>query len=131
MPRPSRLITAVLTVLACGVPEEQLDPMDSKPVGLGAAPVISNVGARSITTTSAMIAWQLDEPGTGQVEYGTTTAYGTQTPSATAGGNAGKSVSVNVTNLAPNTTYHFRLVATNPSGTDQGADATFTTTTSN
>src|SRR5262249_39072236 len=33
--------------------------------------------------------------------------------------------------LEPNTTYHFRFVATNGTGTTDGPDATFTTTTSN
>jgi hypothetical protein len=64
-------------------------------------------------------------------DYGTTTSYGSRVPAADAsagGGNGGKGVSQNVSGLAPNTTYHFRLVATNPSGTTNGADATFTTT---
>jgi hypothetical protein len=60
-------------------------------------------------------------------EYGTTTSYGSVTPDGVVGGNAGKDVSATVTGLAPNTTYHYRLVATNPSGSDQGADMTFTT----
>lgn len=60
-------------------------------------------------------------------EYGTTTAYGTKTPSGTEGGNAGKAVEAAISGLAPSTVYHFRLVATNPSGTDLGADKTFTT----
>jgi hypothetical protein len=43
------------------------------------------------------------------------------------GGNAGKSASADLTQLAPSTTYHYRLVATNPSGTTEGTDKTFTT----
>ena len=43
------------------------------------------------------------------------------------GGNAGKDVDAALTGLAPNTVYHYRLVAANPSGTDIGADLTFTT----
>ena len=61
-------------------------------------------------------------------QYGPTTAYGSTTAVQPAvSGNAGKDVSVDITGLAPSTVYHFRLVATNPSGTDTGADATFTT----
>jgi hypothetical protein len=60
-------------------------------------------------------------------EYGTTTAYGSQTPAATVSGNADRSVTADVTGLAPSTTYHFRIVATNASGTATGADAQFTT----
>ena len=36
------------------------------------APIISNVHANNITQTTAEIFWDLDEYGTGQVEYGTT-----------------------------------------------------------
>ncbi len=36
-------------------------------------------------------------------------------------------VSASVASLAPNTTYHYRIVATNPSGTSYGADAKLTT----
>jgi phosphodiesterase/alkaline phosphatase D-like protein len=35
-----------------------------------------------------------------------------------------------LTGLSPNTLYHYRLVATNASGTSDGADQTFTTTAS-
>jgi len=64
-----------------------------------------------------------------QFQYGLTPAYGAQTPTqGPISGNAGKSVSAPVTGLMPNTTYHFRLVATNPAGTSNGADVTFTTT---
>jgi hypothetical protein len=42
-------------------------------------------------------------------------------------GNVERSVSAPVTGLAPSTTYHFRIVATNASGTATGADAMFTT----
>jgi hypothetical protein len=67
------------------------------------------------------------EDTTWYFEYGTTTAYGAKTADQVASGNAGKDVTAAISGLLANTTYHFRLVATNPSGTDQGADATFTT----
>lgn len=63
-------------------------------------------------------------------EYGTTTAYGARTPDATVSGNAGKDVEQAVTGLAPGTVHHFRLVVANASGSDLGADMTFTTTAS-
>ncbi len=63
-------------------------------------------------------------------EYGTTTAYGTKTSEASAGtGLSNVEVSKAITGLAQGTTYHFRVVASNGSGTTNGADRTFTTTT--
>ena len=44
--------------------------------GPAVGPIITAVTATNLTQTSAMISWTLDQPGTGQVDYGTTTAYG-------------------------------------------------------
>lgn len=74
-------------------------------------------------------------------QYGTTTAYGSQTPTGTIGScpagitppspycNVPKTqaVSANLSNLTPCTTYHFQLVASNPDGTANGGDKSFTT----
>ena len=74
-------------------------------------------------------------------EYGTTTAYGSQTRTGTIGRcpfgitppspycNVPKRqrVSAGVSNLTPCTTYHFQLVATNPDGSADGGDNTFMT----
>src|SRR5206468_1080131 len=60
--------------------------------------------------------------------YGTSTSYGSQTGSQSAGsGTSPVSVFANVSGLSPSTTYHFRLVASNAGGTTQGSDQTFTT----
>ena len=60
--------------------------------------------------------------------------WGTSNPPSTAGpthslpaASAGGSYSENVTGLKPSTTYYYRVVATNPWGTTQGAVASFTT----
>jgi phosphodiesterase/alkaline phosphatase D-like protein len=63
-------------------------------------------------------------------EYGTTTAYGSTAPIPD--GSAGSSGAVQsesqpLSGLSPNTTYHYRLVATNATGTTQGLDQQFTT----
>jgi predicted lipoprotein with Yx(FWY)xxD motif len=63
-------------------------------------------------------------------EYGTTMSYGANAP--VPDGDAGSGiynvpVSQTVTGLQPNTTYHFRLVATNSDGPGTGADGSFTT----
>jgi phosphodiesterase/alkaline phosphatase D-like protein len=64
-------------------------------------------------------------------EYGTTTAYGNTVNAvpASATGLNNTNVSFELWNLEPNTTYHFRVVATNSAGTTNGLDASFTTTT--
>lgn len=63
-------------------------------------------------------------PVTARFEYGTTTAYG-----RTAAATGATAVSATLTGLAPETTYHYRLVATSPGGgTGRGQDRTFRTT---
>ncbi len=71
-------------------------------------------------------------PTTYYFEYGTDASYGSRIPLAS-GANAGQGgdligVEQTVTGLQPLTTYHFRLVATNPFGASLvGVDMTFTT----
>ncbi len=59
-------------------------------------------------------------------EWGLTEAYGSQTPSESAGPGEEK-VQVEVPGLAPETTYHFRLVSENENGVNVGADRRFST----
>jgi hypothetical protein len=69
-------------------------------------------------------------PTTYQYEYGTTTSYGSKAPASPKSIGSGASaveVSEKIEGLAPETTYHFRLVATNAKGTVEGEDQTFTT----
>ncbi len=61
-------------------------------------------------------------------QYGTTTAYGGQTPTTPVGtGTVGVKVNQPLTGLQPGTTYHYRLVAMSAAGTMDGQDRTFTT----
>lgn len=62
---------------------------------------------------------------TAYFEYGTTTSYG----SATSSFDLSTPTSIISTNWSglPNTTYHYRVVATNIAGTSRGGDLTFTT----
>jgi hypothetical protein len=62
-------------------------------------------------------------------EYGTSVGYGTSVActSLPGSGEKGVDVSAPVTGLGNNTTYHFRIVATNGLGTAFGADHTFKT----
>ena len=62
-------------------------------------------------------------------EYGPTTSYGStitavQSPLT---GTANTNVSATISGLTPGTTYHFRVVAVNASGTTPGSDLTFST----
>jgi phosphodiesterase/alkaline phosphatase D-like protein len=62
------------------------------------------------------------------VEFGTSTAYGYSSKATPAGsGNSSVPVSVALDGLSPQTTYHYRLVATNAGGTSVGSDRTFRT----
>lgn len=63
-------------------------------------------------------------------EFGTTTAYGTNLPATDASVGSGDSavpVAQEVTGLLPGTTYHYRIVASNPEGPGVSGDQAFTT----
>jgi phosphodiesterase/alkaline phosphatase D-like protein len=89
--------------------------------------------AAAITATSATLAGKVDPHGcatTYTFEYGLTAAYGHMTAAASAGAATGSvAVTSAVIGLAPNTTYHFRIDATNAAGTSPGSDVAFTTST--
>jgi hypothetical protein len=94
-------------------------------------PTVQTVSATSIDPTSETLTGTINPEGvssTYHFDYGLDTNYGAQTAeseplngvtevpaTATAGG------------LLPNTTYHFRIVGTNASGSITGDDETFTT----
>lgn len=96
-----------------------------------AAPSATTAAASSVSTTSARLNGSVnpnDRATTWYFEFGTTTSYGTKTASRNAGSGANSiSVSTTISGLAPTTTYHFRLVASNALGTTLGADQVFTT----
>ena len=85
-----------------------------------------------VTDTAATVGDAINPNGSPTfyvVRWGTTPAYGAQTGAYAAGsGTSAQSVSVALQGLAPGTTYHVQVVATNPGGTAASADATFTTT---
>jgi hypothetical protein len=100
-------------------------------LAVAAAPGATTGPATDVTATTATLNGTVSpnrEDTRYYFQYGTTTAYGTDTPmQGPIGGNADRAVSANVTGLAPSTTYHYRVVAVNASGTVFGADMTFTT----
>ena len=97
------------------------------------APSVEHKPPASLTQTSASLSGTVNPEGGAvskcEVEYGTTSAYGSSVPCSTLPGSGSSpvTVSASLTGLSANTTYHFRISATNPGGTSKGADATFKT----
>lgn len=96
-------------------------------------PVVVTGIASNITGTTATLNGTVNpegNPTTYHFQYGLTTAYGSNTTTTSVGsGQTTLPVSADLTGLLPSTTYHFRVTATNGNGTVNGADATFTTST--
>jgi hypothetical protein len=94
-------------------------------------PAVTTGSATSVGVTTATLTGSVDPKGlttSWHFDYGTTTSYGSKTPSKSAGsGNGATAVSAAISGLAPATTYHFRLVASSSAGTADGADITFAT----
>ncbi len=89
------------------------------------APAVSAVSVTAISETAATVTWTTDEPSTSQVEYGTTPAYGSQTPPDAT---LVTSHSVTVSGLSAATTYNFRVVSSDArSNRATSGNATFTT----
>jgi hypothetical protein len=88
--------------------------------------------ASAVTRTSAVLSGTID-PEQGDTsyrfEYGPTESYGYDTPTIHTGNgiSGGVNVRQQLGELLPDTTYHYRLIATNLAGTTQGADRAFTT----
>jgi hypothetical protein len=96
------------------------------------APTASTQQATEVTETEATLKGAVNPDGEATkyfFKWGTTTGYGQTTSSQSAAGDhASHLVSSEVlTGLAPDTTYHFQIVAENKSGTVSGTDETFTT----
>jgi hypothetical protein len=94
-------------------------------------PVVVTGAASHVTGSSAKIAGTVNPLGqatTYAVQYGKTTAYASHTAAVSAGaGSAAAAVSRTLTGLKAKTTYHYRVMATNASGTSYGADRSFHT----
>ena len=96
-----------------------------------AAPAVTTGAASQVNAGGARLNGTVNpngEPTGVYFEYGLTNRYGSRTADAAGGnGTRARPVSSVVTGLQPNTVYHYRLVASNPSGVRSGADRTFRT----
>ena len=98
----------------------------------GTSPAVAAGGATGVTSTGATLNGTVNPNGqntTYHFAYGTAAGqYTSSTADTVAGsGNSPQTVTATVSGLAPSTTYHFIVVATNASGTVNGPDQTFTT----
>jgi hypothetical protein len=121
----SRLLV-ILLVLAAALPAAAgaQTPTPEAPVAVTGVP-------DSIAETTANLNGTVDPNGsttTFHFEYGTSAGYGLTTPEDTAPDGADPAaVKAPLTGLTKDTSYHYRLVATNIAGISRGADRTFKT----
>ncbi len=95
-------------------------------------PTVTTQAASSIEQTVATLNAQINANGgntTVSFEYGISTDYGNTINVTTnpISGNSNTNTSANITNLSENTTYNYRVVAINESGTSYGDNMSFTT----
>jgi peptidoglycan hydrolase-like protein with peptidoglycan-binding domain len=83
------------------VPQETVAPAE-----------ITNITQGAITTTSANISVTTNKATSSYVKYGTSTEYGTLTPTNASNTNH----EFDISNLTPNTIYHYRVVVTDEAG---------------
>jgi hypothetical protein len=132
--------SATLTGLAPGTSYHfQLVAVNGSGTSLGGDQSLTTLGAPSAQTapvesvgpTTATLTGSVNPGGLSTswyFEYGTTPAYGMRTAPASAGSDtAPHSESATLTGLAPGTTYHFQLVATNAARSSPGGDQSFAT----
>ena len=122
-PEPAPTPTPTATAAATATPT----PTASVTQG---APSATTNPATNVASYSAILNGTVNPHGlttTVHFQYGTTTGYGSTTANQTFTGNTTRSVAANIGGLSPSTTYHFRIAATNSTGTTYGSDRTFTT----
>ncbi|MFI5303586.1 MAG: beta strand repeat-containing protein [Nitrospiria bacterium] len=92
--------------------------------------VVTGNPATNITQTSASLNGTANPNGVNGIawfDYGLTTSYNLSSQTQAISGSVANSVVISIFGLSPNTTYHYRIGATNNGGTTFGTDSTFTT----
>src|SRR5688572_23651232 len=104
--RALRTILPLVGVFAPACADEAIvgPRIDDHPV----PPAISGIELAAVATTEATVVFWTDRPVVGQVEYGTTAAYGTV---GALEASPTLAHSVVLTGLTPATTYHYRVTA--------------------
>ncbi|MCR4438808.1 MAG: T9SS type A sorting domain-containing protein [candidate division KSB1 bacterium] len=97
-----------------------------------ASPTATTAAASNVTANSAKFNGTVNPNGlstTVKFQYGTSTSYGSEiaAPPSSVSGTSSTSVSAQLSGLSPNTTYHYRVVATDSLGTTYGEDESFRT----
>jgi hypothetical protein len=96
-----------------------------------AAPVVVTGAATGLTASSATLKGIVNPEALATswyFEYGPTTSYGSKTPARSLAASPNNTnISAAISNLAPKTTFHYRLVATSSAGTSLGVDFALTT----
>ena len=114
----------MLASFGCGGgPAAQAGPQSQNPAPL--APLsISQVAAGNASNNSAVVTWTTNLPSSSQVEYGTSTAYGSMT---TMDSSPVTNHEVMLNGLSAGTAYHYRVHSDDGSGQVVSADASFST----
>lgn len=110
----------------------KVGPLPNLRAAIGATPRTVSGTAGGVTPTAAALTGALTPGSVGtsyRFDYGTTTDYGQQTPATSlAAGASAVAASAQLVDLEPQTTYHFRLVATRSGATvATGVDQSFKT----
>jgi phosphodiesterase/alkaline phosphatase D-like protein len=126
MRRLAALGTTTLALLASAL------VLTTAPALAATAPSVTTGASSAVGNTQASLAGTVNPQGqltSYAFQYGTTASYGQQTALTSAGsGSADVPVAASLSALTPGTGYHYRVIATNGTGTTVGADHTFTTT---
>ena len=126
-------VAAAIVLVACGIAAVAISSVGSPAPASAASspPAVTTSEATGVSQSGATLSGTVNPDGQATsyyFQYGPTTSYGTQTGPANVGsGTTPVAVHQAIYGLAPNTTYHYQLVAKSSAGTSYGSDQTITT----